>query len=202
MGDTLTHEVGHWLYLAHTFEGGCSGNGDGVDDTPAVKEPNYGCPRNINSCSGGGNDLIENFMDYTDDDCMDSFTNGQFERALAAWERYRASCDGLTKYECKREDNCVFDKKKKIFKACELRGKYKKVDCESRSLNKCERKDTVNNVGVCMVLGNECVSKCDVKSEKICKKMKGTFNSNKKICKALKKKNPCWKCQPTSTCGP
>ena len=89
----MTHEVGHWLNLAHTFDGGCSGNGDGVNDTPAVKQPNFGCPRNTNSCPGGGNHLIQNFMDYTDDSCMDSFTNGQYERALAAWEKYRERDD-------------------------------------------------------------------------------------------------------------
>jgi len=93
LGNTLTHEVGHWLYLAHTFENGCSEYGDGVDDTPAVRDANFGCVEGTDSCPGGGIDLIENFMDYTDDECMESFTAGQLERAEAAWEKYRAQDD-------------------------------------------------------------------------------------------------------------
>lgn len=109
LGRVTTHEIGHFFGLFHIFQGGCSnGNcstdGDKVCDTPPSKG-NMGCPNPINSCNTDSpdlNDMIENYMDYTDNLCMNIFTLGQSTRMNAYIQSYflsLVSSSGLTSNE-------------------------------------------------------------------------------------------------------
>jgi Pregnancy-associated plasma protein-A len=90
LGQTATHEVGHWLGLPHTFEQGCQGHGDYVDDTPAMLVPTSGCPEGKDTCPRDpGLDPIHNFMDYSFDSCYEEFTNGQTGRMQRQWLHWR-----------------------------------------------------------------------------------------------------------------
>jgi hypothetical protein len=81
LGGTLTHEVGHWTGLAHTFEGKCGNTGDMVADTPPERTPTGGCPAGKDTCPSTGLDPIHNYMDYSYDSCYTQFTPGQASRA-------------------------------------------------------------------------------------------------------------------------
>ncbi len=87
-GATSVHEIGHWLGLRHPWGSGddnsnCNAD-DGISDTPKIDGSNYTCNKNRNSCGSGQTgdlpDMVENFMDYTDDACTSMFTHGQKTR--------------------------------------------------------------------------------------------------------------------------
>lgn len=82
-GRTMTHEVGHYLGLRHIWgDGGCTVD-DYCADTPVAGGANGGCPTNADSCpSSSGYDMVENYMDYTNDACMNIFTNDQKARII------------------------------------------------------------------------------------------------------------------------
>lgn len=92
-GRTVTHEVGHWLDLYHIW--GDDGNGcwgsDYVDDTPNQADENYNCPNFPASSCSNTSDMYSNYMDYTDDDCMNIFTVGQKARMVAILNGARGS---------------------------------------------------------------------------------------------------------------
>ncbi len=93
-GRTSTHEIGHCFGLRHIWGDSFSCTVNATDslkdyclDTPAASSATSGCPSNKNSCPNSpGNDMIENYMDYTDDGCMNIFTQDQKERMLVVLE--------------------------------------------------------------------------------------------------------------------
>lgn len=86
LGRTMSHEVGHWIGLYHIWgdDAVCtaanSTTGDYVADTPDSNIENYTCAV-VQHCTG--NDMVENYMDYTNDACMNTFTAGQKARMVA-----------------------------------------------------------------------------------------------------------------------
>ena len=97
-GRTATHEVGHWLGLRHIWgDGGC-GVDDFCLDTPESDASNGGCPTGHVSC--GSVDMIENYMDYTNDLCMNIFTNDQKMRMRIVLENSPIRASLITSDAC------------------------------------------------------------------------------------------------------
>jgi len=92
-GRTTTHEIGHWLSLYHIWgdDGqSCSGS-DHVNDTPNQASENYGCQTYPSPSCNNVSDMFMNYMDYSDDTCMNMFTEGQKQRMLSVLNTSRAS---------------------------------------------------------------------------------------------------------------
>ena len=89
LGRTLTHELGHYFNLDHTFAGcgtsNCNTSGDRICDTPAQSVEDYDCPATgtVTACVNGEYALTMNYMDYVNDACMYMFTANQATRMLA-----------------------------------------------------------------------------------------------------------------------
>jgi hypothetical protein len=90
-GSDVTHEVGHWLGLRHTFEGECAEDLDLVDDTPQHKRESLATfenPRPDTCPDKPGEDPVFNFMSYDINRRM--FTDGQIKRMVEQWQTYRS----------------------------------------------------------------------------------------------------------------
>ena len=92
LGRTVTHEVGHYLGLYHTFQGGCASpagcatNGDLICDTLPESTPNFS-PCTRSTC--GDPDPTSNYMDYSDDVCMNNFSANQARRMRCTMANFR-----------------------------------------------------------------------------------------------------------------
>jgi len=92
MGRTLTHETGHWLGLIHIWGDGPCGIDDFCQDTPRQSFSSAGCPSGVDSCpSDPGNDMYENYMDYSNDICMNTFTADQANRISVVMDAQEGS---------------------------------------------------------------------------------------------------------------
>ena len=100
LGRTGTHEIGHWLNLRHIWgDGGC-GADDFVADTPEDDGANYGCSLGSSSCEAGVSAMVQNYMDYSDDACMNLFTQGQGDRMNALFQAGGARASLLNSPGC------------------------------------------------------------------------------------------------------
>lgn len=149
-GFTLVHEIGHYFGLIHTFsyDGICI-DGDMITDTPTEMTPNFWCDKTRDSCPGlPGKDPIENYMDYSPDDCMNEFTFLQINRiwdiidkykpTLKRWSRdnFLRDYQEKTTFINKGKGLCISKTKGKLETYRYLKKKFKfvyKTECESKT---------------------------------------------------------------------
>ena len=101
-GRTTTHEVGHWLGLKHIWGDSNCGTDD-IEDTPSQLSYNFHCPAfpHISSCSPDSNgDMFMNYMDFTDDVCMNMFTTGQKIKMRSVFALNGARNSFLNSFAC------------------------------------------------------------------------------------------------------
>lgn len=101
-GRTATHEIGHWLGLKHIWGDAICGT-DLVEDTPTQQYYNYGSPTfpHVTNCSPNSNgDMFMNFMDFTNDGCMNMFTIGQKQRMRALFAKGNLRNSFLLSFAC------------------------------------------------------------------------------------------------------
>ena len=139
-GRTTTHEIGHWLNLNHVWGDSWGANGcnadDNVSDTPNQEEENYNCPgfpHNAAACNTSDGDMFMNYMDYTNDACMNLFTEGQKARMLAAITQYRPNM--LNHNLCNSHTNISESliNKKKLIKVIDFLGKELKINTSNKN---------------------------------------------------------------------
>ena len=120
---TLAHEVGHYLGVYHTFQGGCQNNdcledGDRVCDTPPDQSTSYiPCDQTINTCHTDSNsgfltdqvDDTKNYMDYQTRECRHDFTEGQAERMIHYLSTTRSSLLGCSSCQNPCPEEMVFE---------------------------------------------------------------------------------------------
>ncbi|MBL4654272.1 MAG: T9SS type A sorting domain-containing protein [Bacteroidia bacterium] len=112
-GRTVTHEIGHYLNLEHPwgdFEGGDCIDDDGIDDTPKCKDPYYSIyPDCYKPYQCNFDRMIENYMDYSDDSCMNIFTAQQtikMQNAIIQYRNELVSVENLAAAGCNSCTSC------------------------------------------------------------------------------------------------
>jgi predicted Zn-dependent protease len=151
-GFTGVHEIGHFFGLRHTFsESNNCDVGDGISDTPAEKSPSYECNKDRDTCPNHpGKDPINNYMDYSPDECLNEFTYLQVTKMWDMIDKYKPKLKQISlnnnidlmksKYELdyKKKGNglCIFNNKKLYTIRYKLNDKYvTKEQCIKKAMN-------------------------------------------------------------------